>query len=360
MSRPLPLTDSMLDLIVAGGGPVGLATALYAERAGLAVAVVERRAQPIDKACGEGLMPGAVAALSQLGVEPPGRAFRGIRYTDGAHVAEALFRTGPGCGVRRTALQQRLADAVAARGIPIHQRDVGLVAQNAGSVWCAGGLTGRYLAAADGLHSPIRRQLGLDATGPASAGDSRFGLRRHYAIDPWTEFVEVYWAAGLEAYVTPVAEDLVGVALLTGRREPFDVQLRQFPELRDRLASGAPTAAESDSDGSIKGAGPLRQRSTARVAGRVLLVGDAAGYVDALTGEGIAVGLASARALVAAVVADDPTTYEAAWRKATRRYRWLTESLLWARHRPQTQRLIVPGAQRLPWVFGAAVNQLAR
>jgi len=90
-----------------------------------------------------------------------------------------------------------------------------------------------------------------------------------------------------------------------------------------------------------------------------MLVGDAAGYVDALTGEGIAVGLASARALVDAVVADDPASYERAWWRVTRRYRWLTESLLWAGHRTVTRRLIVPSAQRLPWAFGAAVNQLA-
>ena len=58
----------MRDLLVAGGGPVGLATALYAARAGLDVAVVEPRDGAIDKACGEGLMPGAVAALADLGV----------------------------------------------------------------------------------------------------------------------------------------------------------------------------------------------------------------------------------------------------------------------------------------------------
>ena len=105
--------------------------------------------------------------------------------------------------------------------------------------------------------------------------------------------VEVHWADDLEAYVTPVDDDLVGVALLTSRREPFDVQLKEFPALAERLETAR---AAGDGPGATMGAGPLRQRSRARVSGRVLLVGDAAGYVDALTGEGIAVGLASARA----------------------------------------------------------------
>ncbi len=92
----------------------------------------------------------------------------------------------------------------------------------------------------------------------------------------------------------------------------------------------------------------------------MLLVGDAAGYVDALTGEGIAVGLASARVLVEAVAADDPAAYEKAWLRVSRRYRWITESLLWTRNHRVTAGLIVPGAQLLPPAFGAAVRAIAR
>ncbi len=359
------MTASMYDLLVAGGGPVGLATALYADRAGLSVAVVEPRAQPVDKACGEGLMPGAVAALAWLGVHPCGRPFAGIRYTDGVHEATAEFRAGIGLGVRRTTLQSCLAAAVSERGIPVMQQMVGHVEQDGASVRCGDGLSARYLAAADGLHSPIRRLLGLEMPAPADAATRRFGLRRHYSVAPWADLVEVHWAPGLEAYVTPIADDQVGVALLTSRRASFEEQLRGFPTLRSRLGSGDRVTAPSQVGAAggetvVRGVGPLRQRSRSRVAGRVLLVGDAAGYVDALTGEGIAVGLACAPALVAAVVVDDPASYERSWLSASRRYRWLTESLLWARNGSRRQSLIVPAAQRLPRVFESAVHQLAR
>ena len=104
------------DLIVAGGGPAGLATALYAVRAGLSVTVREPRSGVIDKACGEGLMPGALAALLDLGVDPPGHPLTGIRYVAGERFADASFSGGPGRGVRRTTLHDALRHAVLAAG----------------------------------------------------------------------------------------------------------------------------------------------------------------------------------------------------------------------------------------------------
>ena len=343
----------MIDLLVAGAGPAGLATALYAARAGLDVTVVDPRfagsAKPIDKACGEGLMPGAVAALGELGVDPPGRDFRGIGYVAGRHRAEALFTSGDGRGVRRTDLQSTLLSAVLAAGVAVLPDAVDAVVQHDDSVTAAG-VTARYLVAADGLHSPIARSLALDVA--VSHGRRRWGLRRHFAVEPWSDLVQVHWSQYCEAYVTPVGSELVGVAVLSGDRRPFDQQLADFPSLAARLA-GVP-------GGPVRGAGPLRRRTSRRVAGRVLLVGDAAGYVDALTGEGIAVSLACARALVDCVVVGRPADYERRWSAQSRRYRAITSSLLWASRRPALRRALVPAAQRVPLAFSAAVRQLAR
>jgi flavin-dependent dehydrogenase len=338
----------MRDLVIAGGGPVGLAAALHAARAGLDVAVVEPRGGAIDKACGEGLMPGAVAALTGLGVRPEGHPITGIRYLDDSTRAEAAFRHGLGYGVRRTTLHTALADAVAAAGVPTVRRAVRTVEDHRDHLLVDGEPT-RYLVAADGLHSPVRRLLGLDA--PAAAR-RRYGQRCHVAMAPWSSFVEVHWSRVGEAYVTPVAPDLVGVAVLSSERRPLADLLPHFAALADRVDGQRLTR--------VRGAGPLRQRARRRVAGRVLLVGDASGYVDALTGEGLVLGLAQAGAAVAAVAAGRPMRYELAWRRLGWRHDLLTRTLLSVTGHPALRTRVVPAAAALPVVFAAAVDQLAR
>ncbi|WP_407319028.1 FAD-dependent monooxygenase [Isoptericola halotolerans] len=344
------------DVLVVGGGPVGLAAAVEARRAGFDVVVLEPRAAPVDKACGEGLLPGTLAAVRRLGVDPAGWDLRGISYRQDGTVADHRFRDGPGRGVRRTVLHTALHEAALAAGATVVPGRVGTVGQDDDGV-TAGGVRARWLLACDGLHSRVRREVGLEvapgrrAPRPRSSGGGRrFGLRRHYRLAAWSDRVEVHWGPRVEAYVTPVAADLVGVALLGPPGIVFDDELATLPELGDRLADAGPA-------GPVRGAGPLRVRSSARTRGRVRLVGDASGYVDALTGEGLRVGFAQARAAV--VHLDDAGSYERAWRRVTRDYRLLTGGLVAAATSP-VRRGVVPAAAHLPGIFGAVVERLAR
>lgn len=353
------MTSERADLVVVGGGPVGLAAAIEGRQAGLSVVLVEPRTGPVDKACGEGLMPGTVAALARLGVRPEGAPFRGIRYVapNGRTTATHLFADGVGLGVRRTALHAALAARAAQVGVIRQPGRVNGLQQGEASgrmgvrIDMADGTsaTGGWVLGCDGLHSVVRRATGL---GRGSDG-RRFGIRRHAALEPWADVVEVHWSAVGEAYVTPISDHEIGVAVLGPRGWSFDEAIETFPTLARHLGGVRWTTP-------ARGAGPLRQKVSSPVRGRVLLVGDAAGYVDALTGEGLRIGLACAQAAVRSVVAERPQDYPRRWRSLTREYRWLTSGLVTATRLPATRNLLVPIAARLPRIFGAAVNTLAR
>jgi flavin-dependent dehydrogenase len=332
------------DLLIVGGGPGGLATALQARRHGLSVIVAEPREGPIDKACGEGLMPGGLAELTSLGVDPAGMPFRGIAYVSEQRRAQALFRSGPGRGVRRTTLHAALEARAKEQDTEWIRTKVTSVQQDAHGVTAAGVLA-KFLVGADGLHSTVRRSVGIKVK---AGNPRRYGVRWHFTVPAWSEFVEVYWSRLGEAYVTPVEPDLVGVAILS-RGQP---DLGWFPRLARRL--------EGASRGHPRGCGPLRQVVSRRVAGRVLLVGDAAGYEDALTGEGVSLAVKQAAAAVDAIVHETPASYEASWHRVTRNYRLLTRAVVLASTPGLTRPAIVPAFERLPRVFGFGVNILAR
>lgn len=355
----------MRDLLVVGGGPAGLATAIHARRAGLSVTVVDRRPEPpLDKACGEGLMPDGVIGLVRLGValdSLTAAPFQGIRYYDGDVVAEGRFPGRPGLGVRRTRLHAALVEGAQAAGVELAwgTRVSGLDRSGgAGGVvftalTAAGPLPARWLVAADGLRSSLRRRAGLQGR---PARQHRFGVRRHYAVRPEERprAVEVWWGDACEAYVTPVAAHEIGVALLwSGRKAGFDDLLATLPRLADRLRD-RPVLTDD------RGAGPLRQRVTGVVRGNLALVGDASGYVDAITGEGTSLAFHQAEALAAALAAGEPGRYAAAHRRLGRLPDALTRLLLFVERHPRLRRRTVRALAADPALFSRLLALHAR
>jgi flavin-dependent dehydrogenase len=380
---------------VVGGGPAGLAVALHARRAGLAVTVLDRAHPPIDKACGEGLMPDGVAALRALGVVVPlvpgapaggARAFHGIRYLDGEVVAEGRFPSPAtssgrsdggvsGLGIRRTVLHRAMVERAEAVGVELlwGERAVGLVDErDAVAVTTASGreLRGRWLVGADGLLSPVRRWAGLESPEVPPAAQ-RFGVRRHFRIaarsekgtDGGTDLVEVHWSDGCEAYVTPVGRETVGVAMLWRADLPdvggLDDLLPRFPRLAERLAGAS--AASRD-----RGCGPLAQRVRAPARGRVALVGDASGYLDAITGEGLSLAFHQAEALVEAIArcertgTVDLTSYARAHRRIRRLPEALIRFLLFVERRPALRRRVIRALAAEPALFDRILGIHAR
>jgi flavin-dependent dehydrogenase len=338
------------DVLIVGGGPCGLAAAIHARMHNLSVCIFEPKAGVIDKACGEGLMPHGVAQLNRLGVRiEQAFPFKGIRYLRGAQpavFAQGDFKGQTGLGVRRLELHRAMLNRADALDVQWrHEAAESVLVQTQRVV--VNGISGRYLLAADGLHSPIRRQFGLNG---APSKTQRYGMRQHFKARPWTDHVEVYWSQQGEAYVTPVDECTVGVAFLFNKPNQFETLLDALPILKSKL--GAPVSR-------LRGAGPFHQKVRARVSGRLLLIGDAAGYVDPLTGEGISVGIKTAMLAVDSLVKDRPAEYERAWRAAMRRYNLMTQGLLWLTRSLLIRRHFVSTLRRLPWLFDISLRLLS-
>ncbi len=303
---------SETDVVVIGGGPAGLAAALAARQNGLEVCILDRAEPPIDKACGEGLMPDGVAALRGLGVVfdvGQGRPFRGIQFIDEHQLAQASFPAGAGIGIRRTALHQILVDHAQATGVVTGWRatvtglDPEGVKLGDRSVRC------RWIIGADGALSQVRQWAGL---APLDNGRRRVGLRQHFRVKPWSDFVEVHWAKGCQAYVTPVGPDEICIALLdTAQKLGFADLAARFPKLSRHLEG-------AESIGVVRGGLSASRRLRQVTRGRIALVGDASSSIDAITGDGLTLAFRQATALGAALAKGDLASYDAAHRRICR------------------------------------------
>lgn len=316
-------TGKAADVFVIGGGPAGLAAAIAARRKGFAVTVADGSEPPVDKACGEGMMPGTRDALQGLGVKLPAEAgcqFRGIRLVQNDAQVQADFPQGLGIGIRRTLLHEALILEAERCGVemlwktPVVGIERSRVRLNGGSV------AARWVVGADGGQSRVRRWADLDASVIKSY---RLANRRHYRVRPWSEFMEIYWARGAQAYVTPIASEELCIVTMGMRSEDvdFDRMLEILPQLRERLA-GAETCTKE------RGAVTAMQ-SLARVwRGNVALVGDASGGVDAITGEGLRLAFRQANLLADAMEAGDLSEYDRVHRQLARRPLWMGKMML--------------------------------
>ncbi len=347
------------DVLVVGGGPAGLASAIAAARQGLHVEVIDAMKPPIDKACGEGLMPDSLEALAAIGFtnldqilsETENHRLRGIRFigdqtSTNPLTTEAAFPQNPGRGIRRTVLHQILLDRAASLGVRFHwENSVQSITPTAQDTLVHSNrqtLRARYLIGADGPRSRVAIWTGLTDD---SIHSRRIGLRQHYTIAPWTDFVEVYWSNHGQAYVTPNSSNDVCVAFIANKKFASPAEaLSHFPALRHHLAASQPNGPAR---GSITLGRKLRRVTHANIA----LVGDASGSVDAVTGEGLALCFRQAAALSLALRANNLALYQQAHRRIQRLPSLMSRSLLLMDRSPALRDTVLRTFQRNPWLF---------
>ena len=337
------------DVFVIGGGPAGLAAAIAARRRGFRVLLADHSLPPIDKACGEGIMPDGVAAARALGIDltaSGAQPFRGIRFCSGAEAGvgacavEAEFPRGFGLGLRRTALHRLMVEHALDAGVQL-EWGLRVTGIREDGVEVDGRLTpARWIIGADGCHSTVRRWAGLEASDRDS---QRFGFRRHYRVAPWTDFMEIHWGDGCQLYVTPVSrEEICVVSITRNSRLRLDDTLPQFPEVARRLAG--PASLE-------RGGVSASRRLQAVYRGRVALVGDASGSVDAITGEGLCLLFQQAAALSGALERNDLSLYQAEHRLIGRRPEWMAGIMLLLDRRTRLRRRALGAMASRPRLF---------
>ncbi len=337
--------DFETDVFVSGGGPAGLAVAIAARRMGFRATVADSLLPPVDKACGEGLLPDALLALRKLGIEldpAEGFPFRGIRFLDGALRVDASFPNGQGIGLRRTILHSKMAQHAANLGVDLlWGRRVSGIDGDRVRVGNAT-IRSRWIVGADGNGSLIRRWSELDN---CLGRDLRFGFRLHYHVAPWTDCMEIYWGSDCQIYVTPVGVHEVCVTLISrNKRLRIERVLGQFPDVLARL-NGAPALTMA------RGAISATQRFKAIYRGRVALAGDASGSVDAITGRESSMALQQALALAEALDKGDLALYQAAHERILRRPALMARAVLLIDSRARLRKRVMRAFSSSPPIF---------
>jgi flavin-dependent dehydrogenase len=340
------------DVFIVGGGPAGLACGILAAQRGLRVSVADHNRPPIDKTCGEGLMPDTLAAMKTLGItagDSDAVPFRGIRFHDADSLAcvEAEFGKGFGLGLRRTALHTKLAERAAELGVALLWGSRVTLDRN-GQVFCEGRpVHCKWVIGADGEASPFRKWAALEQT---RYEQLRFSARQHFRTAPWSDFVEVYWARECQITVAPIASEELCIAVTS--RSPglrFSEALTRVPALAFRLRGMSPS-------NSIRGARASLRRLRRVWRGRFALVGDASGSVDPLTGEGIGLAFKEGAALVEAMNRNDLRWYQVEHDRMGRALRFMSKLLLTMDAHPRLRRRALQMLAAEPSLFSRLLN----
>jgi menaquinone-9 beta-reductase len=334
------------DVFVVGGGPAGLAAAIAARQKGFHVVVADGAAPPIEKPCGEGMMPETLAVLQALGVEispAEGHRFSGISLAQQGARVSAYFPRGLGIGLRRRLLHERLVARAEQCGVRLLWRAPVSGIDADGVQLPFGKIHASWIVGADGLGSRVRRWSGLERSGRRR---QRHASRRHYRVRPWSDQVEIHWGARAQVYVTPIGAEELCVVVMSERMEDasFASAFQELPELRDRLVGAELSSRER---GAVTSMRSLNHVARSNVA----LVGDASGSVDAITGEGLRLAFGQAFALGDAMLAGDLGRYEQAHRQLAKRPMLMGGLMLSLGRNPRVRKRVVAALQSKPSLF---------
>lgn len=338
------------DVFIIGGGPAGVAAAIAARQLGFSVLVADGTKPPIDKPCGEGLLPDSIAALKKIGVDirvNDGFPLRSIKFIDPSNSVSATFPNAGGIGLRRTILHQRMTDRAAELGVGFLW-NTPVTGLNSNSAKLANGhsISARWIIGADGGQSRVRRWAGLDTRHRAQA---RVARRAHFAIAPWSEGVEVHWSDRAQAYITPVSPAEICVVVVSAKTDHrLTMDLAEFPQLACRLKNAHVSRPE-------RGAITAMRRLERVHKNNVALLGDASGAVDAITGEGLSLAFHQAAALAQAMAENNLAKYQQAHRRIVRRPTFIARLLLLLNAHPRVRQKTLHTFAKHPEVFARLV-----
>jgi menaquinone-9 beta-reductase len=358
----------MTHVLIAGGGLAGSAVAIQLGRLGVSAELFERGRFPKEKPCGEGLMPAGVAALERLGLKgTKGAPFNGVCYHFGEGIAEGRFpeRDGVpslGRGLRRLDLDHALFElARRTPNVKVHTgalveaplvkdgRIVGLMVDGTPRY-------GNLVIGADGARSRLRHALKLDLP----SRRKRVGVCTHFRLAPGRPMprsVNVYLGLGYELYATPLPCDelaLAGLASAEALEGRLEDQFRHWWRTQPHLVEELQGAEQV---GEMLAVSPVSGRARQRFLPGFILLGDAAGFTDPVTGGGMTQALLAAELLGQYMGRNAPATgdwlakFDCKRESLLRDYRRLTSLLLWLARNPAFLGVALETMQRLPRVF---------